>query len=106
METVPSGSVARAVLQFALTGLVAVALLGFVAVQLITPAATRRSRTPSVTELAGEGIVGPRSAPACCSGDPAAIAHWTAVRALLGTTVVRVKIWDAPAESSTPTSRA
>jgi signal transduction histidine kinase len=92
-------SVAAAVLQFAITGALAVLLLGFVAVTLLRHTGTQEAIRDArqVTRLAGEGIVAPAISPALQRGDPRAIramdrlVHASVVSAPL----VRVKIWDA-----------
>jgi signal transduction histidine kinase len=92
-------SVAAPVLQFAITGALAVLLLGFVAVTLLRHTGTQEAIRDArqVTRLAGEGIVAPAISPALQQGDPRAIramdhlVHASVVSAPL----VRVKIWDA-----------
>jgi two-component system NarL family sensor kinase len=92
-----SNSVAAAVVQFAVTGTLALLLLGFVAVTLLrntgTSEAIRDAR--QTTRLAGDGVVAPNITPALERGDPAAIAAMDRVvrRAVLKDPVVRVKIW-------------
>src|SRR5436190_21173800 len=95
----PTPSVGRAVLQFALTGMAAVALLGFVAVELLQRTGRREATATAKreTELAGRGIVAPEISPGLIRGDPAAIARMDAlVRGrVLRAPVVRVKLWDS-----------
>jgi two-component system NarL family sensor kinase len=94
-----SNSVAAAVIQFAVTGTLAVFLLGFVAVQLLRH--TGRSEAirdaKQVTQLAGDGVVAPAITPALERRNPAAIVAMDRLvhRSVLGDSVVRVKIWDA-----------
>src|SRR4051794_29385254 len=92
-------SVARAVAQFALTGLAGVLLLGLVAVQLLRSTGTREAIDDAkrVSRLAADAVVVPRMTPALMRGDPKAIGQLDrVVRAhLLGHPIVRVKVWDA-----------
>ncbi|MEA2441943.1 MAG: two-component system, NarL family, sensor kinase [Thermoleophilaceae bacterium] len=89
---------AAAVVQFAVTGTLAVLLLGFLAVTLLRNTgrseAIRDAR--QTTRLAGEGVVAPNITPALERGDPRAIAAMDRVvkRAVLRDPVVRVKIWN------------
>jgi signal transduction histidine kinase len=91
-------SIAGAVARFAVTGVAALGLLTFIAIQLLssrgTMEATRNAK--AVTELAARGIVAPYLTPALLAGDPVAIhALDRTVRArLLADPVVRVKIWN------------
>src|SRR6059058_5820725 len=90
---------ARAVVQFAVTGTLALLLLGFLAVTLLRNTgrseAIRDAR--QTTRLAGDGIVAPAITPALERGDPRAIAAMDRIvgPAVLHDPVVRVKIWDA-----------
>jgi two-component system NarL family sensor kinase len=90
-------SVARSVLQFALTGLVAlvVFLAGSVIVlqELGESEALRDARQFAV--LSGQGIVEPTLPKGLLRGDPDALAHLDQVvqERILGERVVRVKIW-------------
>lgn len=92
-------SVASAVARFAITGLAGLALLTFVAIQLLSSRGTSEAirNAKSVTQLAGRGVVAPYITPALLAGQPAAItALDRTVRArLLEDPVVRVKIWEA-----------
>lgn len=93
------GSIAAAVLQFAITGTAVVLLLGFVAVELLRHTGTTEAINDAkrVTRLAGPGIVAPNVTPGLVRGDPRAIAAMDRVvhgRVLSGD-VVRVKLWDA-----------
>jgi two-component system, NarL family, sensor kinase len=89
---------ARAVVQFAVTGTLALLLLGFLAVTLLRNTgkseAIRDAR--QTTRLAGEGVVAPAITPALERGDPRAIAAMDSLlrRSVLREPVVRVKIWD------------
>jgi signal transduction histidine kinase len=91
-------SIAGAVARFAITGLAGLALLTFVAIQLLSSRGTSEAirDAKSLTQLAGRGVVGPYITPALLAGQPAAIAALDrTVRArLLRDPVVRVKIWD------------
>jgi signal transduction histidine kinase len=92
-------SLAAAVAQFAVTGMAAVALLGFVAVQVLQ----RTGRNEAIrdakreTVLAGRGIAAPAITSGLLAGQPAAIAHMDQVvrRYVLRDPVVRIKIWTA-----------
>ena len=92
-------SVAVAVLQFALSGLAAVAVLGFVGVQILqhTGQSEAINNAKRETQLAGLGIVAPQIRPGLLNRDRAAIARLdrTVHEHVLGGPVVRVKIWDA-----------
>jgi two-component system NarL family sensor kinase len=92
-------SIAGAVARFAITGLAGLALLTFVAIQLLSSRGTSEAirDAKSLTQLAGRGVVAPYITPALLAGQPAAIAALDrTVRArLLENPVVRVKIWDA-----------
>jgi signal transduction histidine kinase len=95
-------SIASAVAQFAVTGLAAVALLGFVAVQVLQ----RTGRTEAIrdakreTALAGQGIVQPAITDRLLAGMPSAISQMDRVvhRYVLRDPVVRIKIWNAAGE--------
>src|SRR3954469_6458454 len=92
------GSIATAVLQFAITGTVVVLLLGFVAVELLRHTGTTEAIRDAkrVARLAGDGIVAPNVRAGLERGDPKAIAAMDRVirgRVLSGD-VVRVKLWD------------
>jgi signal transduction histidine kinase len=92
-------SIATAVAQFAVTGLAAVALLGFVAVQVLQ----HTGRTEAIrdakreTVLAGRGIVAPAITNGLLGGLPSAISQMDRVvrRYVLRDPVVRIKIWNA-----------
>jgi two-component system NarL family sensor kinase len=92
-------SVTKAVVQFAVTGMAAVALVGFVAVRILqhTGESEAIRDAQHETRLAGNGIVAPGLQPGLLAGQPAAIA---AVDRLVHSYVLRdpvrrVKIWDA-----------
>jgi signal transduction histidine kinase len=90
-------SVRRAVAQFAVTGLVAVLLLGLLSVQLLRTTGRNEAirDAKKVTRLAGEGIVAPRLTPRLATDKDAIIAMDALVRReVLREGVVRVKIWD------------
>ena len=88
----------RPVAQFALAGLVVLAVFGAAAVlalrSLAHDEALRDAR--QFAELAGQGIVEPAIEPALLEGDAAAIAGVDRVvnERVLGERVVRVKLWD------------
>ena len=89
---------ARAVLQFAVTGTLALLLLGFLAVTLLRNTgkseAIRDAR--QTTRIAGEGVVAPAITLALERGNPKAIAAMDRLlrRSVLREPVVRVKIWN------------
>ncbi len=88
----------RPVAQFALAGLVVLAVFGAAAVlalrSLAHDEALRDAR--QFAELAGQGIVEPAIEPTLLEGDAAAIAGVDRVvnERVLGERVVRVKLWD------------
>jgi signal transduction histidine kinase len=91
-------SIAGAVARFAITGLAGLALLTFVAIQLLSSRGTSEAirDAKSLTQLAGRGVVAPYITPALLAGQPAAIAAMdrTVRTRLLRDPVVRVKIWE------------
>jgi two-component system, NarL family, sensor kinase len=93
---------ARALAQFVLSGLVAVALLGIVAVEVMrrqgTDEAIRDAK--QVTRLAGDGIVAPNVTKGLLRGDARAIRRMDRlVRAnIINDSVVRVKLWNKRGE--------
>lgn len=91
-------SVRRTVAQFALTGLVAVVLLGFVAVQLLRSSGTADAiaQAKRLARLAGDSIAAPRITPALLRGDPRALRAMDRAldRPIVRGPFVRVKIWD------------
>ncbi|HSC03954.1 MAG TPA: sensor histidine kinase [Solirubrobacteraceae bacterium] len=86
--------------RFALSGLVAmliVGAVGFVVVRRSATAGAIRQAT-DLSDLAGRGIVEPLITPGVLRGDPSALARLDAVvrqRILGRTPIVRVKIWDS-----------
>jgi two-component system NarL family sensor kinase len=99
MRTGDASDFRRVVLQYALSGLAALILLGAAGVYLLRNVgrdeAIRNARQVAV--LAGRGVVEPALTPGLLDGDPAEIARLDRVvrRGVLGTRLVRVKIWDA-----------
>jgi two-component system, NarL family, sensor kinase len=93
-------SFSRLFARFALTGLLAVLLigiLGFVSIRRSTTASAIR-QAKELTALAGHGIVEPLLTPRLLAGDSAALTRLDRSvhrRILSGTPIVRVKIWDA-----------
>ena len=89
----------RPVAQFALAGIVVLAVFGVAAVlalrSLASAEALRDAR--QFAELAGQGIVEPTLAPSLLDGDPAALDAVDRVvnERVLGERVVRVKLWDS-----------
>src|SRR4051794_23772636 len=98
-ELRPSQRPARALAQFVLSGLVALALLGLAAVEVMRRSGTDEAvrDAKQTTRLAAAGIVGPNVTPALLHGDPSAIERMDerVRRSILGGQVVRVKIWNA-----------
>src|SRR3954454_3597779 len=95
----PNRALRRVVLQYALSGVAALILLGAAGVYLLRHVgqdeAIRHAR--QVAELAGHGVVEPNLTRAVLRGDPSAIAALDRVvrRGLLQGRIVRVKVWDA-----------
>jgi two-component system, NarL family, sensor kinase len=83
--------------QFAVSGLLATALIGLLAVVLIQRTGTREAINDAkqVARLAGQGIVEPNLTPGVLAGDAAAVARLDrVVRArVLRDGIVRVKLW-------------
>jgi two-component system NarL family sensor kinase len=92
-------SVATAVMQFAVTGTLAVVLLGVAAVALLRHTGTSEAirDAKQVAALAGDGVVAPAITPGLERGDPKAIAAMDRLvhRSVLRDPVVRVKIWNS-----------
>ncbi len=92
-------SIAGAVARFAVTGLAGLALLTFIAIQVLNGRGTAESirDAKALTELAGRGVAASYITPQLLSGQAEAIrAIDTTVRSrLLTDPVVRVKIWDS-----------
>ena len=92
-------SVRRTVAQFAVTGLVAVALLGFVAVQLLRSSGTSDAIADAkrLSRLAGDSIAAPLLTPALLRGEPDAVRRLDRAlrRPVVRGPFVRVKVWDA-----------
>jgi two-component system, NarL family, sensor kinase len=99
MQRLRRRTATAAVAQFALSGLAAVALLGFLAVAVLRRNGINEAirEAKDVTRLAGEGIVAPAVTPGVLRGDPRALRRLDrVVRArILHDPVVRVKLWDA-----------
>ena len=86
--------------RFALTGLIAVGVLGGIAFVIVRASATSGaiSQAKSLSELAGRGIAEPLVTPGVLRGDPADLHRLDVAvrrRILAGGQIVRVKIWDA-----------
>src|SRR3954447_21624496 len=98
-ELRPSQRPARALAQFVLSGLVAVALLGLAAVEVMRRSGTDEAvrDAKQTTRLAAYGIVAPTITPALLQHNPQAIKKMDerVRRSILGRQVVRLKIWDA-----------
>jgi two-component system NarL family sensor kinase len=93
-------SLTRLFARFALSGLLAMVVIGAAAFVLVRRSATSDAITQAkgVTQLAGRGIIAPVITPATLRGDPVALGRLDSVvrqRILNGTPIVRVKIWDA-----------
>ena len=89
----------RPVAQFALAGIVVLAVFGIAAVLVLRSLAGDEALRDArqFAELAGQGIVEPTVIPSLLDGDPAAVAAVDRVvnERVLGERVVRVKVWDA-----------
>jgi two-component system NarL family sensor kinase len=87
------------VVQFAVTGMAALAVLGFVAVQILQHIGEREAIRDAQheTQLAARGIVAPQLTVGLLGGQPAAVRRLDRVvhRYVLHNPVVRVKLWDA-----------
>jgi signal transduction histidine kinase len=86
--------------RFALTGLLAVVIIGGVGFVLLRRSATSGAlrQAKELTQLAGRGIAQPLLTPAVLRGSPRALARLDRAlraRVLSGTPIVRVKIWDS-----------
>src|SRR5436190_16111717 len=86
--------------RFALTGLLAMLLIGVVGFVLIRHSATSSAirQAKERAALAGRGIVEPLLTPRLVAGNEAALARLNRTvhrRIIRGTPIVRVKIWDA-----------
>jgi two-component system NarL family sensor kinase len=86
--------------RFALTGLLAMVLIGVVGSVLIRHSATASAirQAKELTALAGRGIVEPLLTPRLLAGDGGALTGLDRAvhsRILRGTPIVRVKLWDA-----------
>ena len=92
-------SIAGAVARFSVTGLAALGLLTFIAIQLLSSKGTTEAirDAKALTQVAGRGIAAPYLTPQLLAGRPAAIrAIDRAVRTrLLVDPVVRIKVWDS-----------
>src|SRR3712207_338420 len=94
-----SRSSTRPLAQFVLSGLIAVMLLGLVAVELMrrngTDEAIRQAQ--QTARLVGEGIVAPNADRGLLEGDKESIARMDRVvrDSVLEKPVVRIKLWDA-----------
>src|SRR3954452_23973404 len=98
-ELRPSQRPARALAQFVLSGLIAVALLGLAAVEVMRRSGTDEAvrDAKQTTRLAAYGVIAPAITPALVNHNPEAIKHMDerVRRSILGRQVVRLKIWDA-----------
>jgi two-component system, NarL family, sensor kinase len=93
-------TIARLFTRFALSGLVAVVIIGAIAFVIVRRSATAGAiaQAKELSMLAGRGIAAPLITPGVLRGDPVALAHIDRAvreRILRGTPIVRVKIWDA-----------
>jgi two-component system NarL family sensor kinase len=88
---------ASPVVQFAVSGLVALTVVGLLAVQLVQRTAQTEALRDAkdLTRVAGQGIVAPALSPAVMRGEPRALAALDRVvrRDVLREPVVRVKLW-------------
>lgn len=92
-------SLTRLFARFALSGLLAMVVIGAAAFVIVRRSATSDAITQAkdLTQLAGRGIAAPVITPGVLKGDPAALARLDGVvrqRILNRTPIVRVKIWD------------
>jgi two-component system, NarL family, sensor kinase len=91
------GSGRSAVAQFALSGLLIVALLGVVGVELLRHAGASEAmrNAKDTTRLAGTGVAEPNLTPGVLRGDPAALARFDRIMraSVIKAPIVRVKIW-------------
>ncbi|MFL5859179.1 MAG: sensor histidine kinase [Solirubrobacteraceae bacterium] len=95
----PDPSLARLIVRFALSGLLAMVIIGAAGFVVVRRSATSNAITQAkdLTQLAGRGIAAPLISRGVLEGDPAALArldHVVRARILRGTPIVRVKIWD------------
>jgi signal transduction histidine kinase len=93
-------SLARLLARFAVSGLLAMVVIGAAAFVIVRRSATSDAITQAkdLAQLAGRGIAAPVITPQVRKGDPAALARLDRVvhqRILNRTPIVRVKIWDA-----------
>src|SRR4051812_45759729 len=92
------GGTARALAQFILSGFIAVALLGIVAVEIMRRQGTNEAikDAKQVTQLAGNGLVAPNIDEGLLRGDPKSIRAMDDIvhRSVVKGSVVRVKLWD------------
>jgi two-component system NarL family sensor kinase len=95
-------TVGGAVGQFALAGVVALAVVGVVTYLVLRDVGTNEAlkNAREVTAIVGKGIVEPNLTPAVVRGDPAALARFNRIvhERVLRDPIVRVKLW-------TPTGR-
>jgi two-component system NarL family sensor kinase len=91
-------SIAGAVARFAVTGLAAVGLLTFVAIEVLSSRGTSEAvrDAKALTQVAGHGIAAPYMTPQLLAGQPAAMQAMdrTVRTRLLRDPVVRVKVWE------------
>jgi len=93
-------SLSRLFARFALTGLLAMLLIGAVGFVLVRHSATASAirQAKGLTALAGRGIVEPLLTPQLLAGDRKALTRLDRAvhhRILRDTPIVRVKVWDA-----------
>lgn len=86
--------------RFAVTGLVAVVVIGAIGFVLVRRSATTSAinEAKALTELAGRGIAEPLLSRPVLDGAPSALSrldHAVRDRIMRGTPIVRVKVWDA-----------
>jgi two-component system, NarL family, sensor kinase len=96
------GGTARALAQFVLSGFIAVALLGIVAVEIMRRQGTNEAirDAKQVTQIAGNGIVAPNINQGLLRGRAADIHRMDELvdRSIVRGSVVRVKIWNSQGE--------
>jgi two-component system NarL family sensor kinase len=96
----PDPTLARLFARFALSGLVAMVIIGAVGFVVLRRSATSGAirQAKELTQLAGRGIAEPLVTPAVLSGRPSDLARLdrsVRARILRDTPIVRVKIWDS-----------
>jgi two-component system, NarL family, sensor kinase len=96
------GGTARALAQFVLSGFIAVALLGIVAVEIMRRQGTNEAirDAKQITQIAANGIAAPNLTPGLLRGNAADIRRMDELvhRSIVRGSVVRVKVWNRNGE--------